>query len=157
MIEEKEQNQSSFAIPADDRREIEEIYEKLKGRSAQLIGPDGETRHLPNSVHGFLVDVLNAISVDDSLLIIPNNSKLTTVQAAKILGVSRQFFVDLLETGQIPFHKVGTHRRVYAKDLFRYKVKRDGVRRQAIRDMAAAEVQAGTYDDMSMVDAKPSK
>jgi hypothetical protein len=85
MITEKEKRKTALAIREDDRRAIEEIYEKLKGRSAQLIGPDGETRHLPNSLHAFLVDILNAISTDDSLLIIPNNAKLTTVQAAKIL------------------------------------------------------------------------
>lgn len=153
MTTEKEIAKTDLAIRDDDRRAVEEIYEKLKGRSAQLIGPDGEARHLPDSVHAFLVDVLNAISSDDSLLIIPNNAKLTTVQAAKILGVSRQFLVNLLESGKVPYHKVGTHRRVYAKDLFRYKAVRDGVRKQAIRDFAAAEVEAGTYGDMSMVDA----
>jgi len=149
MLKEKETPKTDLAIMDDDRRAIEEIYEKLKGRSAQLIGPDGERRRLPKSVHAFLVDVLEAISSDNSLLIIPNNAKLSTVQAAKLLGVSRQFLVNLLESGKIPHHKVGTHRRVYAKDLFRYKVVRDGVRRQAIQDFGADEVEDGTYSDMS--------
>ncbi|HXS98739.1 MAG TPA: excisionase family DNA-binding protein [Candidatus Limnocylindrales bacterium] len=153
MPEQNENSVADLAIREDDRRAIQAIYEKLKDRSAQLVGPDGETRHLPNSVHAFLVDILNAISTNDSLLIIPNKSNLSTVQGAKLLGVSRQFFVNLLETGKMPSHKVGTHRRVYAKDLFRYKAERDGVRRKAIEDLGATEVADGKYDDMSMVDA----
>jgi excisionase family DNA binding protein len=153
MLKQKQTPKTDFAIVDDDRRAIEEIYAKLKGRSAQLIGPDGERRHLPKSVHAFLVDVLDAVSSDNSVLIIPNNAKLSTVEAAKLLGVSRQFLVNLLESGKIPHHKVGTHRRVYATDLFRYKAARDGVRRQAIRDFGADEVENGTYSDMSAADA----
>jgi len=153
MLKQQQTSKTDLAILDDDRRAIGEIYEKLKRRSAQLIGPDGERRRLPKSVHAFLVDVLDAISSDNSLLIIPNNAKLSTVQAAKLLGVSRQFLVNLLDSGKIPHHKVGTHRRVYAKDLLQYKGVRDGVRRQAIRDFGADEVENGTYSDMSAADA----
>jgi excisionase family DNA binding protein len=54
---------------------------------------------------------------------------LTTVEAARMLGVSRQFLVQLLEQNEIPFHMVGTHRRVYARDVLGFKGKRDSARR----------------------------
>ena len=41
-----------------------------------------------------------------------------TVEAARILGVSRQYFIQLLQEEQIPFHMAGTHRRVYVRDVF---------------------------------------
>ena len=42
---------------------------------------------------------------------------LTTGHAAKLLGLSRQRVVDLCERGQLPFSKVGTHRRLRRSDI----------------------------------------
>lgn len=42
---------------------------------------------------------------------------LTTGQAAELLGLSRQRVVDLCERGQLPFSKVGTHRRLRRSDI----------------------------------------
>jgi excisionase family DNA binding protein len=77
---------------------------------------------------------------------VQNDAKLSTVDAATLLGTSRQFLVNLLEKGEIPYHKVGTHRRIYARDLFQYKMKRDSARRLAVRDLARAEVADGLYE-----------
>jgi uncharacterized protein YbjQ (UPF0145 family) len=41
---------------------------------------------------------------------------------------------------------VGTHRRVYLKDLLSYKQKRDQDRHAAIEQMADEAEQAGLYD-----------
>lgn len=42
---------------------------------------------------------------------------LSTGEAARILGVSRQHIVDLCERGDLPFTTVGTHRRISRDDL----------------------------------------
>ncbi|WP_131745871.1 helix-turn-helix domain-containing protein [Frankia sp. Cppng1_Ct_nod] len=43
--------------------------------------------------------------------------RLTTGQAAALLGTSRQHVVDLCRQGLLPFETVGTHRRLHRKDV----------------------------------------
>jgi excisionase family DNA binding protein len=45
------------------------------------------------------------------------HERLTTGQAAALLGTSRQHVVDLCRRGVLPFETVGTHRRVRREDV----------------------------------------
>jgi excisionase family DNA binding protein len=59
--------------------------------------------------------------------------------------MSRQFLVNLLEKGEIPFRKVGTHRRVLFKDLLEYEKKRDKQRRESLDRFSDEVIKAGFY------------
>ena len=149
MTETKEMTATTpVPISPSDQQGIEEIYRRLQKASAKLVGPDGKTQVFPNNVYSFLCQLLADLTAGSSVTILQNNALLTTMEASKMLGMSRQFFVNLLTKGEIPFIKVGTHRRIYARDLLAYKAKRDAARRKAIDDLARAEHDEGIYDKM---------
>jgi len=135
-------------VSPSDQQDINELYQKLQRASAKLVGPDGKTQVLPNNVYSFLCQLLADLTAGSSVTILQNNALLTTMEASKMLGMSRQFFVNLLTKGEIPFIKVGTHRRIYARDLLAYKAKRDAARRKMLDDLARAEHDEGIYDKM---------
>jgi len=125
-----------------------ETYSKLREAEAKLIGPDGRAETLPNNLYSFLLRLLAELHAGHSMTLLQNRHEFTTIEASKILGMSRQFLVRLLEKGEIPFHMVGTHRRVYARDVLAYKTKRDLSRRKTLDDLARAEYEEGVYDQV---------
>jgi excisionase family DNA binding protein len=137
---------AALDISPKEQREIINIYEKLREAEAKLIGPDGKTEILPNNLYSFLLRVLADLRAGHSVTILQNRHELTTVEASKVLGMSRQFLVKLLEKGEMPFHLVGTHRRLYVRDVMIYKMKRDLQRRETLDGLAREEMTKGVYD-----------
>ena len=139
-------NSADVPISGKEQAEIRDIYEKIRRANAKLVGPDGETRILPSNVYSFLCTLLADMKAGHSVTILQNNASLTTVEASKLLGVSRQFLIGLLQKNELPCHMVGTHRRLYARDVLAYKAKRDSMRSKTLDDLARREFEQGTYD-----------
>src|SRR5208283_2488013 len=135
-------------ISQKEQQEIKEIYAKLREAEAKLIGPDGRTEILPNNLYSFLLRLLADLRAGHSVTILQSRHELTTVEASKILGVSRQFLIKVLEKGEIPFHSVGTHRRMFVRDVLAYKSKRDTARRKTLDDLAKQEFAKGDYNKL---------
>jgi excisionase family DNA binding protein len=116
-------------------------------KRAKLVSPSGEELEFPGSVYEVLVRVVREMDQGNGITIIPVHAELTTQQAADLLNVSRPYLVSLLQKGEIPFHKVGRHRRVRLKELLAYKERRDTTRRRLLRDMTREAQEAGLYDE----------
>lgn len=134
------------SVSAREQKEILGVYEKLRQAEAKLIGPDGKTEALPNNLYSFLLRLLSDLRAGRAVTILESRQQLTTIEAARILGMSRQFLIKLLERGDIPFHFVGTHRRIFVRDLMAYQIKRDLARRETLDHLAQQESQRGEYD-----------
>ena len=88
---------------------------------------------LPETLRRLLFELLAQIARNEPVAILPLEAQLTTKEAADLLGVSRPHLVKLLERGEIPFTRVGKHRRVLLKDVLEYQ--------ERIREEALDELQ----------------
>lgn len=95
---------------------------------------------LPAGAVALLMDILGAMASGQGITLIPENVELTTVQAADILNVSRPFLIKLLEDGQIPYRKVGKHRRIRMEDVMNFKQAIDR-ERESVLDQLVADAQ----------------
>jgi excisionase family DNA binding protein len=71
---------------------------------------------------------------------------MTTQQAADFLNVSRPYLIKLLEQGEIPYIKVGSHRRIRFEDLMEYKQQRNSKRREGLKELTEFLQDEGFYD-----------
>jgi excisionase family DNA binding protein len=117
-------------------KELSQRLTKYTGRDL-IIRLDGETEPLVigRGVLELLQEVLIQTSLGRSVTVMPLEDELTTQEAADLLKVSRPFLVGLLEGGQLPFRKVGTHRRVALTDLLHYQAKARDEQDEALREL----------------------
>jgi excisionase family DNA binding protein len=119
---------------------------KRRAPKCQLVGPNGETIPVPESVFYVLERVAEVMARGDSITLVPVGREVTTQQAADLLNVSRQYLVRLLDEGRIPFRKTGKHRRLRIEDVLSFKETRDKDRRAGLRELSRMTQEFGGYD-----------
>jgi excisionase family DNA binding protein len=105
-------------------------------QTAHLVMPDGRAIELPTAAVEALHVIVNAIARGQAVTIVPQDKELTTQAAADLLRVSRPHLIKLLEAGKLPFHRVGTHRRIRIEDVLAYRKRRDQTRKIALDELA---------------------
>jgi len=128
----------------------EEALDQLVGLFAKsghvaLIDDQGNRTHIPEALFAHFARIVRLMSERKAVVLVPEDETFTTQAAANYLGMSRQHFVNLLEDGRIPFHKVGSHRRVNFKDLLAFERERDQQRRKTLDDLSDQVMDSGLY------------
>jgi excisionase family DNA binding protein len=127
---------------------LRKAYQRLSQneKSIEITLQDShESLRLPGKALGLLSTIISNMAAGKSMAIILSDAIIGTQEAANYLEVFRPYVVRLLEKGEIPFSKVGTHRRIKISDLVAYQKKIKAIRRKQLNFLAqqAQELNLG--------------
>lgn len=137
-------------IPPQDEAEMEQLgrlAEAVSGASEIIVGPDGQRMKLPRAVQDMLVGVLTTLKEGQAVTFGASFRRVSTQEAAEMLGISRPTLVGLLEAGRIPYEQPGTHRRIRLEDVIAFRDEQRRVRSAALDELVAETQALGLYDD----------
>lgn len=124
-----------------------ELVTALEASSGAALTINGETIDLPPAVAEALLQVVDAMRRGLAVTVAPQDQRLTTQEAADMLGISRPTLVRMLEAGEIPFEKVRRHRRLFLTDVLEFRERQRRAANEALSDMVADAQAMGAYDD----------
>lgn len=127
---------------ADDAKLAAEVSRHLSrtrhaGAELHVQVDGGQLLRLPKAVGDMLYHLLTEMAQGNAVTLIPVHAELTTQEAADYLNVSRPYLIRLLREGKIPFHMVGTHRRIKFSDLDAFQKEAEEKRKRAMEELAA--------------------
>jgi len=125
-----------------------QIAELLRSHSGpvQVSSSGGPGLVLPPEVCEALNRVVEAMSAGQAVLVAPVHQRLTTQQAANLLGISHPTFVKLLKSGEIDYEQPGRHRRVRLSDVLDFRRRRSVERRKSLDRMVEIAEGSGMYE-----------
>lgn len=133
---------------AKENSEILKQYIKDHGSaSLKLIGAGGKEIALPDSILRLVYEAMVSAASGKRLRLVEEDEEVSPEKAAEFLQVSRPYLVRLLDNGDIPFHFVGTHRRITMSDLIEYKRRRKIKSKEALQRMTELSEEMGLYDE----------
>jgi len=139
-----------ISLPPSEQKQIRNLARELDTGAPALLSSSGERLAVPKTVYEVLRRVVGLLAEGKSVALLPENQVVTTQRAADLLGMSRPFFIRLLETGAMAYHRVGNQRRVYLRDVLEFARKRDEERQSALDRLSRQAFEAGLYDGNTM-------
>ena len=114
---------------------------QIRDRSGNVVQID-----VPGDAVEALGVVLETIGKGHAVRVLAEDDEVSTIEAANLLHISRPHLVTMLERGDLPFRRVGTHRRILLADVLAYKRREDESRRAALDELTGLSDELGLYD-----------
>lgn len=134
-------------LAEESSKELAALFPEKEG-DFQMIVKTGKKEAkitFPFSAIKLLLQILTQMAQGNAVTLIPIHAELTTQEAANLLNISRPFLIKMLDEGKIPFHKVGTHRRIRFLDLLHFKTQTEQTSQKALDELTkqAQELDMG--------------
>ena len=139
---------SPSLIPVAPSAETRAFAQRVSGSLNTTVLKDAKTgaeTKIDATVAARLQRLLADLAAGHAVAIVPCYRDLTTFEAAEILHVSRPYLIRLIEKGEIPCHRVGTHRRIRSTDMLAYKAKFDKARGDVLSELTQHSQEYGLY------------
>lgn len=118
-------SEEEISLARSSAEELSRLLDKLPKADRARVHMGNQDLIFPRQALELLREILVEMAQGHIAQIVPTHHLLTTQEAADILNVSRPYLIQLLEKAELPFSKVGTHRRIRYEDLMEYKEKSD--------------------------------
>lgn len=135
------------------RQQIEQDIERLSeslaaGKSIRLrLGDDlGTEIALPVATVELIREVLTLERDGKGFLLLEEDAEVSPEKAAEMLRISRPTLLKKLDSGEIPFHYVGSHRRIAVADVLAYRHTQKERAQAALRQMRDDADEMGIYE-----------
>ncbi len=124
--------------------ELSRLREGEGGLKLTVSVGSGETEvDIPEIAARMLETILEELAQGHAVALSLVDQEVSTQKAADLLNVSRPYLIKLLESGKIPFRKVGTHRRVRLADLLEFKARMDAEAERAYAELVQQAQELG--------------
>ena len=107
---------------------VRQVRALLGGSPGNVVVSVGSQQlALPNSLVEALLATAASFDAGDTVAIVSENAEVTPAEAAKLLGVSRQYVDRLVDGGLLPVRRLpnSNYRRIAVRDVLRNKATRD--------------------------------
>ena len=133
-----------YSLPLGDRPGLVRGADLLKRRTPAdrvevlLVHPDGsrESVEISATAIGLIADLLEKASASDEVALLTDDAEISPENAAAILGVSRPLVRRRMDVGDLPFRRVGAHRRIRLADVLEIRHK-EAPARAALEELRA--------------------
>ena len=116
---------------------------------------EGMDMSLPPAVAAMLREIVSKLAAGEPVALVTASAEMTPNEAAAFLGVSRGYVTKLMDAGTLPFHVVGSHRRIPSAAVAAYKAVQQAKSRAAMDELVRVSEDLGLYDDPAPPPSKP--
>ncbi|MGW5230383.1 helix-turn-helix domain-containing protein [Nocardia niigatensis] len=144
-------DRATVAVSAREAEQARVVHEFLgEHRSAPTaitIGA-GTEQHLqmPPELAALVLELVDLVGRGCTVTIGSIPTEVTTTVAAGMLDISRPSLMKLVREQRIPSHKVGSHTRLYSKDVLAFRRSQLEQQRKAFDELRALEDESGFLD-----------
>jgi excisionase family DNA binding protein len=129
----------------EEGRAFEEAFRGGIGMVVHRPGGQDEEIPLPAVVARLTAEAAELIARGCEVAVSVIEDEVSTTEAARILNVSRPFATQLMDAGEIPCRRVGSHRRARRADVLRYKEQMDTRADASFQAMVELSESLGLY------------
>ncbi|PPJ01218.1 DNA-binding protein [Nocardia nova] len=106
----------------------------------------GDSVEMPAQLTSLVSQILDLVSRGCTVTVGSVPNEVTTTTAAKMLGISRPTLMKMVKDKTLPAHKVGSHTRLFSRDVLDHKERQRAAQREAFDRLRELEDELGMTD-----------